>query len=74
MKDTKPGARIPGSSQIQTKAVHAGDRRKPSPAIPVTTPIYTASSYYYESSAQLDRIFAREEEGYAYARYDNLKC
>ena len=71
MRTTKSGSPAAGACQIHTKAVHAGDRRKPSPAIPVTTPIYTASSYYYESSAQLDRIFAREEEGYAYARYDN---
>lgn len=57
--------------QIQTKAVHVGDRKKPGPAIPVTTPIYTAASYFYEDMEQLDRIFAREEPGYCYARYDN---
>ena len=57
--------------QIQTKAVHAGDRKKPGPAIPVTTPIYTAASYFYEDMEQLDRIFAREEPGYCYARYGN---
>ncbi|MGP8245499.1 MAG: trans-sulfuration enzyme family protein [Bryobacteraceae bacterium] len=71
MRATKPGDRTPGAGQIHTRAVHAGDRRKPSSAIPVATPIYTASSYFYESAAQLDRIFGREEEGYAYARYDN---
>ena len=57
--------------QIQTKAVHVGDRKKPGPAIPVTTPIYTAASYFYEDMEQLDRIFAREEPGYCYSRYDN---
>jgi cystathionine gamma-synthase/methionine-gamma-lyase len=57
--------------KIETRAVHAGDRKKPGPAIPVTNPIYTASSYYYESMEQLDRIFAQEEQGYCYARYDN---
>ncbi|HWB86984.1 MAG TPA: PLP-dependent aspartate aminotransferase family protein [Bryobacteraceae bacterium] len=57
--------------KINTKAVHAGDRKKPGPYIPVTTPIHTASSYFYESMEQLDRIFAQEEEGYCYARYDN---
>ena len=57
--------------KIQSKAVHAGDRKKPGPHIPVTTPIYTASSYFYDSMEQLDRIFAREEDGYCYSRYDN---
>jgi cystathionine beta-lyase/cystathionine gamma-synthase len=57
--------------KIQTKAVHAGDRKKPGDAIPVTTPIYMASSYAYDSMERLDRIFAQEEAGYCYARYDN---
>ena len=57
--------------KIQTKAVHAGDRRKSGPHVPVTTPIHTATSYFYESMAQLDRVFGDEEKGYCYARYDN---
>ena len=57
--------------QIHTKAVHAGDRKKPGTFIPVSTPIYTAASYYYDSMEQLDRIFGQEEQGYCYARYDN---
>jgi hypothetical protein len=50
--------------KIHTKAVHAGDRRKSGAHVPVTTPIHTATSYFYESMAQLDRVFAEEEEGY----------
>jgi cystathionine beta-lyase/cystathionine gamma-synthase len=57
--------------KIHTKAVHTGDRKKPGTHIPVTTPIHTASSYFYDSMEQLDRVFAREEEGFCYARYDN---
>ena len=57
--------------QIHTKAVHAGDRKKPAAHIPTTTPIHTASSFFYESMEQLDRVFAREEQGYCYSRYDN---
>jgi cystathionine beta-lyase/cystathionine gamma-synthase len=57
--------------QIHSKAVHAGDRKKPGAQIPVTTPIHTASSYSCESMEQLDRIFGQEEAGYCYARYDN---
>lgn len=58
--------------KIASKAVHAGDRkRQPGSSIPVATPIHTASSYFYESAEQLDRVFAFEEPGYCYARYDN---
>jgi cystathionine beta-lyase/cystathionine gamma-synthase len=57
--------------KIHSQAVHAGDRKPAGPHVPATTPIYTASSYFYESIEQLDRIFAREEAGYCYARYSN---
>jgi cystathionine gamma-synthase/methionine-gamma-lyase len=57
--------------KIHTKAVHAGDRKRAGAHVPVTTPIHTATSYFYESMAQLDRVFADEEKGYCYARYDN---
>jgi len=39
--------------------------------VPVTTPIYTAASYAYDSMEQLDRIFDLQEAGPSYARYDN---
>ncbi len=57
--------------QLHTKAVHIGDRKKPGPAVPVTTPICTATTYLYDDVRQLDRIFGREEPGYSYSRYDN---
>jgi cystathionine gamma-synthase/methionine-gamma-lyase len=57
--------------KIESKAVHAGDRKRSGSHVPVTTPIYTASSYFYESAEKLDRVFGKEEEGFAYARYDN---
>jgi len=57
--------------KFESKTVHAGDRKKAGSYIPVTTPIYTAASYAYDSMAQLDRVFAREETGPSYARYDN---
>ncbi len=56
--------------QLHTKAVHSGDRKKLGSHIPVTTPIYTASAYSYESMEQLDRIFGQEETGPCYARYE----
>ena len=57
--------------KFESKTVHVGDRKKAGNYIPVTTPIYTASSYAYESMDQLDRVFGREEQGPSYARYDN---
>jgi cystathionine beta-lyase/cystathionine gamma-synthase len=58
--------------KIHTKAVHSGDRKRSGGQhVPVTTPIHTATSYFYESMAQLDRVFADEDKGYCYARYDN---
>ena len=55
----------------QTKAVHAGDRKRSGGHIPVTTPISSAVSYFYESMEKLDRVFGREEPGFSYSRYDN---
>ncbi len=55
----------------ETKTVHSGDRRKAGDFIPVTTPIYTAASYFYESMSQLDRVLGMEEAGPSYSRFDN---
>ncbi|MCC6341177.1 MAG: PLP-dependent transferase [Bryobacterales bacterium] len=57
--------------KIHTKAVHAGDRKKASDSIPVTTPIYTATSFIYDETTRLDRIFGHEEAGDSYARFEN---
>jgi cystathionine beta-lyase/cystathionine gamma-synthase len=61
--------------KIETKAVHVGDRKRdpgqPGTFVPSTTPIYTASTYIYESTGKLDRVMGREELGPSYSRYDN---
>ncbi len=60
---------------IETKVVHAGDRKKnpetPGSFVPSSTPIYTATTYIYEETAKLDRVLGREEAGFCYGRYDN---
>src|ERR1700728_1995597 len=60
---------------IETKAVHTGDRKKnpdaPGAFIPSSTPIYTATTYLDEDMAKLDRVVGREEPGFCYGRYDN---
>jgi cystathionine gamma-synthase/methionine-gamma-lyase len=57
--------------KIETKAVHAGDRKPGTAAIPVTTPIVPAASYIYPDIEITDKVFADEIQGFAYARYDN---
>lgn len=61
--------------KIETKAVHAGDRKRdpnrPGAFIPVATPIYASASFVYDNTATLDKVLGREEEGYCYARYNN---
>jgi cystathionine gamma-synthase/methionine-gamma-lyase len=58
--------------KIHTKAVHSGDRkRKAGTPIPVTTPIYASSSFFYDKLETIDKVFAHEVHGYAYSRYDN---
>lgn len=54
---------------FETQAVHAGDRKKPTDAIPSTTPIVPATTYIYENAEQLERIFADERDGLTYSRY-----
>ena len=57
--------------KLDTLAVHAGDRKKPGEYIPATTPIFGASSYYYEHVEDLDRVFKDEAAGHGYSRYGN---
>jgi len=58
--------------KIETKAVHAGDRKRiPGQPTPVTTPIVTATSFVHQSTATLDRVMGHEEEGWSYSRYGN---
>jgi cystathionine beta-lyase/cystathionine gamma-synthase len=57
--------------KLDSKTVHWADRRKAGAYIPSTTPIYTATSYVYDSMEDLDKVFGLELEGPSYARYDN---
>jgi cystathionine gamma-synthase/methionine-gamma-lyase len=57
---------------FETKVVHSGDRKRTPPrGTPSTTPIYLASTYFYDTAETLDRIFGHEEEGSSYSRYSN---
>src|ERR687884_1923968 len=56
--------------RFDTLAVHAG-----SPdftidgAHPTAPPLVPASSYWYDSAAELDRVLGDEQPGFSYARY-----
>jgi cystathionine gamma-synthase/methionine-gamma-lyase len=56
---------------LHTRAVHAGDRKRTGSYVPVTTPIHTAVSYFYNDIADLDRVFENTMPGPSYARYGN---
>jgi cystathionine gamma-synthase/methionine-gamma-lyase len=60
--------------KVHSRAVHTGDRKRPAsgPAwVPVTTPIHTATSFFYSDLNDLDRVFGKEMPGQSYARYNN---
>lgn len=59
------------SMKLDTIAVHAGDRKKTGSFVPVTTPIYSSSSFFYNEMDTLDRVFGGEIPGQNYARYNN---
>lgn len=56
---------------IDTKLVHAGERREPPVGVPVATPIYASATYTYPSMAQMDEVFSGEGGDYVYSRYGN---
>ncbi len=56
---------------IGTRAVHAGERGPKPNFTPVSTPIYRSAAYMYDEIAELDAVFAGQQEGYVYARYGN---
>lgn len=58
--------------KLESQVVHAGDRKaRNNSSIPSTTPINLATTYLYQSAAELDRVFGHEEQGFSYSRYDN---
>jgi cystathionine beta-lyase/cystathionine gamma-synthase len=56
---------------ISTRVVHVGKRRDVPHGQPVSTPIYTAVSYVYDSMEETDKVFAGEIPGYVYSRHGN---
>jgi cystathionine gamma-synthase/methionine-gamma-lyase len=55
--------------KLESRAVHVGDRKRTGAFIPITAPIHTAASYFYNDIADLERVFAEEMPGLNYARH-----
>ncbi len=55
----------------QTTLVHAGDRRKLGDYVPVSTPIYASSSFFYDTIDELADVFADRRPGQTYSRMGN---
>jgi len=59
----------PSQKSFQTRAVHAGERAPAADYTPVSTPIFSSTTYVYESMDDLDAVFAGSKQGYVYSRY-----
>ncbi|HYP14789.1 MAG TPA: PLP-dependent transferase, partial [Bryobacteraceae bacterium] len=57
--------------RIETRSVHVGDRKQAAPHTPSTTPIHLSSSFFYQTTEELDKVFAQELQGQSYSRYGN---
>src|ERR1700683_4455428 len=57
--------------KLDTRAVHVGDRKPAGQWVPITTPIHTATSYFYDRAEDLERVFANEIPGPNYSRHGN---
>jgi len=56
---------------METKLVHAGERREKPVGQPVATPLYATATYTYDSMAQMEQVFTGEGGDYVYSRYGN---
>ena len=56
---------------LETKLVHAGERKGKPIGQPVATPLYATATYTYDSMAEMDAAFVGEGGDYIYSRYGN---
>ena len=58
-------------TDISTKLVHGGERRKLPDVRSVSTPIYASATFTYDSMQEMDQVFGGEKQGFVYTRYGN---
>jgi cystathionine beta-lyase/cystathionine gamma-synthase len=59
------------SKRFATRAVHAGERQRPDGFVPMSTPIYSSSTFLYDHLADIDAISSGERPGFTYSRHGN---
>ncbi|MFZ0211655.1 MAG: PLP-dependent aspartate aminotransferase family protein [Candidatus Acidiferrales bacterium] len=61
------------AKKVATRAVHAGERLSVDATgfIPMSTPIYSASTFIYDHLADIDAISSGDRSGFTYARHGN---
>lgn len=57
--------------RVATKAVHAGERTRPDGFVPMSTPIYSTSTFVCDHLADIDAISSGERTGFTYSRHGN---
>lgn len=67
---TDSNTTLDGELGLSTKCVHAGERRQ-KPEGSITAPIFTASTFTFESTASLLRFVEGQEQREEYGRYGN---
>lgn len=63
--------RDPRTRRFATRAVHAGERKRPDGFVPMSTPIYSTATFIYDHLADIDSISAGERSGFTYSRHGN---
>jgi cystathionine beta-lyase/cystathionine gamma-synthase len=56
---------------LATQAVHAGERVRPDGFLPMSTPIYSSSTFLYDHLADIDAVSSGERHGFTYSRHGN---
>ena len=57
--------------RLATQAVHAGERARPDGFVPMSTPIYSSSTFLYDHLADIDAISSGDRQGFTYSRHGN---
>ena len=63
--------RDPRTRRFATRAVHAGERKRVEDFIPMSTPIYSTSTFIYDHLADMESISSGERTGFTYSRQGN---
>lgn len=70
-QDVKNNIRSLDECELQTQLVHAGERLPLPQGHPVSTPVYTSTTFTYETMREFDEVFGGERAGYFYTRNAN---